>query len=1429
MSSTSSSTSSMSMSIGMSRSRSVYGHAGRRRRHKSNPVLLLLLLLAQLLVQAIDAALLWTPFEDTSDDLSTTTIPTCADGSPAGMFVEDVHAANPVDVTRHVIVLTGGGACTDPSDCLDSYEMEPFKFSSKQLPPQIQGHTILSSLAAKNPTLHKYRKWLLPYCTQDFFLGSQTTPASDSNFIHGGEHVLTASLELWKDLAIKDLLPNQNITQVVVVGLSAGAVGVMNQLPLIRRILADAHAENVKFILDAPTVLSDQAYTDKDFNDMMLRTVNLTQHPYCNPQAPISRLYSPISALPCCLSSHCMWRHHPSLTQYYDNNPTPFVSDTMLVLDSAYDTFALAAGTVDDGGNNDKDDSHDKENKISEDHEDVNDAWSIVESAGRRKARVLETAILAQWQQMMMLQNDNSNDTDSNNLLLLPDDNTLQTSTTKSRVQWIFASCVTHTFLLPALEFLELSCRYGNYEDEDFDIVCNATGFATRFSIDNDNIRVLTWRTIDTWDLVQFENQSIHQIIDAFVVSSTASSGHNVDDDDDSIQTTTTAVIMEDDAIQQSQQQQQSSSSLTTNRQLLSALHVQLEDCYGPNCMPLGSKQNNNNDNDDDYDTPSCQSMVQVDATFRAVPMPFTIFWTVLLVGFVSGALLLRIASTKEEPEQGNQQSILDRYKRQHPSATTTEQEQDFLTTATAMPVEEGRRGSLYGSLQRELSARRNNGKDFTLKDIRVQTDKGAILLEIQQLALAYGTVNGICGRSGAGKSTLLKALSLLQRSGVRVSMSVGGGALRNMRRAFLRQDDAVAFGQLTPSEYLYWSASIYGTDPHMFENLYMFAEGLFHRGGNKNNNNNKLNHSTGEQPKVMHPFYDTKIAQLSGGQKRILSIATTLLLDPNILLLDEPLSGLDSVSSLQVMTSLQYIVERCGCIALLTVHQPSDAILEFFDRLLVVSAGKLALNSRISDGGVKAVSSRLNSLLCDSHRRTSMYMSQAFTQTLQQESGTGDSLPESMAFTNALDNSVHLFNTTHHRRASMFTTPMHMSFIEESAEEESSSEMDGNSFQEASSTKDECYDLMGGTQETSTDHTQATTDRTTSTPSTDRTTPTMTNGKLAIDVEEFKLEEEVAPKTAKNDNQMDSSLQHSDSEQPLETTSLVERIVACVAIMCCCDSKVKSQIRPLIQRVQLEYGWGFKKDIVPANVAIAIVALVLTTQETLTFRIVALTVALVGIPVIVFPHKVFQYAEMWKFHKRELDDLRISLVAFQVSTSMFSFSMPVVSLTLAQAIGYAIVGLDYGSFLNQLLFSVLHLLVALQFGRSLAVLFQGDNPSIVQVFTFYLFLSFLLSSTLVASYKFPVEIRWIHWFSIDFWAISGAVMNQLDKDVSYSNDEDCFDFVTCLLSDGGLIVSVLGYSPMSTSYLALGVLSIWFVAFVVFEHAMLHYRCEGR
>jgi hypothetical protein len=68
----------------------------------------------------------------------------CADGSPAGIYAEQNPKVEIASSKNHVIVFIGGGACTSLADCVDGYNMEPFKFTTKLNPLHIEGDTILS-------------------------------------------------------------------------------------------------------------------------------------------------------------------------------------------------------------------------------------------------------------------------------------------------------------------------------------------------------------------------------------------------------------------------------------------------------------------------------------------------------------------------------------------------------------------------------------------------------------------------------------------------------------------------------------------------------------------------------------------------------------------------------------------------------------------------------------------------------------------------------------------------------------------------------------------------------------------------------------------------------------------------------------------------------------------------------------------------------------------------------------------------------------------------------------------------------------------------------------------------------------------------------------------------------------------------------------
>ena len=79
----------------------------------------------------------------------------------------------------------------------------------------------------------------------------------------------------------------------------------------------------------------------------------------------------------------------------------------------------------------------------------------------------------------------------------------------------------------------------------------------------------------------------------------------------------------------------------------------------------------------------------------------------------------------------------------------------------------------------------------------------------------------------------------------------------------------------------------------------------------------------------------------LSGGQKRRVGIASSLITCPKILFLDEPTSGLDSAASYEVISHLKKVAKANSIIVIASIHQPSTSTFALFDKLLLLSAGK--------------------------------------------------------------------------------------------------------------------------------------------------------------------------------------------------------------------------------------------------------------------------------------------------------------------------------------------------------------------------------------------------------------------------------------------------------------------------------------------------------
>jgi branched-chain amino acid transport system ATP-binding protein len=191
-------------------------------------------------------------------------------------------------------------------------------------------------------------------------------------------------------------------------------------------------------------------------------------------------------------------------------------------------------------------------------------------------------------------------------------------------------------------------------------------------------------------------------------------------------------------------------------------------------------------------------------------------------------------------------------------------------------------------------------------------------------LAVGRGRIVGVLGPNGAGKTTLLKTLAglLAPQAGSIFLEERDVTALRAHDRArsglALVPEGRQIFAQMSVRENLDISRSANRHSPAAFRKALEEVIDLFPKLGER---------------------IDQRGGSLSGGEQQMLAIARALLLDPKVLLLDEPTQGLAPIMVGQVLAGLQSLKGR---LAMVVVEQSRTFLNEIADEHFTMNAGKL-------------------------------------------------------------------------------------------------------------------------------------------------------------------------------------------------------------------------------------------------------------------------------------------------------------------------------------------------------------------------------------------------------------------------------------------------------------------------------------------------------
>ena len=228
----------------------------------------------------------------------------------------------------------------------------------------------------------------------------------------------------------------------------------------------------------------------------------------------------------------------------------------------------------------------------------------------------------------------------------------------------------------------------------------------------------------------------------------------------------------------------------------------------------------------------------------------------------------------------------------------------------------------------------KNNNKEEKILEVRNLTfshDKNKNTLENVSFHLNKGEILAVLGNNGAGKSTLCRVIT---------------GILKSKEGNIFLKDECIDS----------WSISKKGSsigyvmqNPNQMISQHMIKDeialGLKCRGYSKEEIDTKVE----EVLKIcgLYPYRNWPVTALSYGQKKRVTIASILAINPDVIILDEPTAGQDHKHYTEFMEFIKTLANK-GISIILITHD-MQLTLEYCDRAMVLSAGKKIADNKPS------------------------------------------------------------------------------------------------------------------------------------------------------------------------------------------------------------------------------------------------------------------------------------------------------------------------------------------------------------------------------------------------------------------------------------------------------------------------------------------------